>query len=448
MFPDLPLEVLEHIFTDKCISQKDLLQLQLTCKKWSPIARRNLYKRIQLLHSYNLYEYKGKYHPRAKKRLALLVQSLLLLNSQARRYVKHINFDDFFRNRLSQAPFYDEDSLVNIAVLAHFCPNIIKLEGCNFPAKFYEILLRSHRNGHLQHLEHFTSPKFNNSREFMAYHAALLEFKDTLKQITIKDAVSTTLTTECLISPISLQLFSCAERVSFEETTRVHLHRFKDYIANCNSNVKHIVFRLEGPSMPLQAEYNVQSVVDPQENVQELYIFTETSFASDELAFIMHTFPSVKKLTLETDTDVHRQHDIDAVIQFFDYASLIPDVSCNYLWFEVSQGLGLLPHLANSLEIKEVYIDCREAVGQETGLAIKLKKTLWKPRLIIRLKERKRHSSPPFKYTRRQMTCRQPSPVHWKISKANSSQALPLGLHSTMMNLWFKKCTNNRLIIS
>ncbi|KAL9540464.1 hypothetical protein MBANPS3_009666 [Mucor bainieri] len=244
-------------------------------------------------------------------------------------------------------------------MLAHLCPNLINLKGSFDSMEYLKAIEQQHREGHLQRLHFIRVPYLENATDIAIYHTTILEFRNTIKQITIVDGISNTISTQCLIPPTSLQLFTSTEHVHLREFSRVHLYRIKDYVSNCGPHVKSLWVKMpETTTVPLQDEFNGQSDVQPQENVSELKLFLQ-GITINELAFIMRMFPSLKRINFGVDVlnqIAFDRRDVQAIVQFFDYLSLITKVDCRFESHDISTGLGLLPHLAKLFELKELWL--------------------------------------------------------------------------------------------
>ncbi|KAL9560029.1 hypothetical protein MBANPS3_000144 [Mucor bainieri] len=367
MWSKLPQEVLELVLTDPAIKKKDLLQLQITCKQWSFISQRCLYEEIRLC-DYGAYKVNDL--PAIKARFTSLIQSLLA-NSQLGECIKSFDIGSLFGGLIC-GDSDEEDLSCDIAMLARLCPNLTTMNE-HSSMEYLKTMSQLHCEGYLQRLEFITVPLYiYDATAIATYHATILEFKETIKDITIVDGVSKTVSTECLIPPTSLHLFTNAKHVELQEFARVHLYRVKDYVSNCGPHIRSLSVTMLGANpTPLQGEYNTQSDVQPQENVQELSIYLN-GITTDELAFILRMFPSLKKIELNSRETSFDQADMQVVARLLDELSLIPKVDCKFGWQDVATGLGLLPWLAKSLDIKALWVASLDPLGYPTEISIKL----------------------------------------------------------------------------
>ncbi|KAL9552186.1 hypothetical protein MBANPS3_003903 [Mucor bainieri] len=367
MWSKLPREVLELIFTDPAIENKDLLELQLTCKPWGYVAQRYLYQQIQLQDPHNP---SRDNDPSAAlmKRYNSLIQSLLF-NGQAGNYIKKLDTGALFYGHTS----YDSQQQVgllssNMALLAQLCPNLTHLYGRFDDAKDYlKNLSLLHREGYFQRLEKVNIPVNLPGSGIATYHSTLLEFKDTLKQMVILAGASNEISIESLIPPTSLQLFTSAERVSLLYPTRVHLCGIKDYASNCGPHVRSLhVYMPAGTTTtaPPQDEYYHQLDVQPQEHIQEL-IVKRTRLTTSELAFIVCMFPSLKNIYIDAGVldEINFNHaDVRVMIRVFYYLSRIAQLHYQFQCRAISTGLDLLPHLARATDVKQLSISISNVV--------------------------------------------------------------------------------------
>ncbi|KAL9554758.1 hypothetical protein MBANPS3_002673 [Mucor bainieri] len=350
MYSRLPREILEQIFSSPCITKKDLHELQLTCKQWNPVAQRHFYTIVTM-----------------KKRLALLIRSLLVLNKRNGKWVKKIHLSSLFTGVNTDDS--SEDLILNAAMLLHLCPNATLLIGANFPSKFYQAMPDLHRNGNLRHLEHIKAPEVvdSDNREALisTYHKCILAFKNTIKNFTVFDGVGRVVVSEASIPPAALQHFPCVQNLQLVELSRFHLYRMRDYVSNSPPTVNFIDIAMISndtertlPPEPilLPDEYFDPHMVRPKTSVQKLSIRLQSSLTSNEMAFIMRMFPSLNTFTFEMDGDLEwgapTPDNMELNVQFFDYLFLIPHVDLIQLWFGVSEGLALLPRIANSSDFR------------------------------------------------------------------------------------------------
>ncbi|KAL9544606.1 hypothetical protein MBANPS3_007531 [Mucor bainieri] len=363
----IPREVLEEIFAHPAITEKDLFQLQLTCKYWSPVAQKHLYKELTLVLK------KGLYRPPdgMETTIRLWVQRLLLLNVQIRKLVKRINVGSLFvhYDRKNEA---QEKVIVNLATALHLCPNVTTLIGRNLPASLYEALSGLHASDNLQHLEHLSEPNIQSEKDWKAlapsYYKAIVGFKNTLKDITVFDAIGKKAAIDILIQPDYLQLFPCLEHLHLNELSRIHLFRLGRYISNCSARTRSISVEMgDATSVPLSPEYNEQSSITPQPQVKRLSMaICAKPLTANEMAYIMQMFPSLEHFSLATTMDVREGcivpilHDTDVVFQFLNYLSRISQVGFGEIWFDASEGLALLPRLADLLNPHQVTIEYAE----------------------------------------------------------------------------------------
>ncbi|KAL9555528.1 hypothetical protein MBANPS3_002313 [Mucor bainieri] len=371
MYSNLPREILEQVFTHPNISRQDLLQLQLTCKQWSAVAQQTLYKEISLdKRTYD--EDKANYRSRITAMLGQLTRTLLLSDSQIRNSVKTIYVDAFFKL---------EDPMVKFATLAHLCPNVTSLLGEHIPAEFYTALPKLYLNETLQRLEYISPPtgRYNSDITMISsYHKAIAIFRETLKEITVIDGVCRTVATADSIEPDYLQHFPRMEHLHLEEFSRFCLPQARDYISNHCLAMKSISIRMRNPgeSTPLLAENDDQPIMIPQTQVQTLSLdLISIHLTPNEMAFIMHTFPSLREFNLQFDPTSGNegiasiQQDTEAVGLFFSYLSLIPRVDYQQTWFDSSNGLDLLSRLTKSIEIHDLSINGLDTLENATDIA-------------------------------------------------------------------------------
>lgn len=117
----LPTEILQIIFKDITVhDKKDLIQLQLTCKSWSVIARNLLYEAIAL--DTPLYDTSIS-TKKTKERERLLLRTLVAPGSSIRLLVKSLSMN---------VPDETSQSLgsCHLSAFIRLYPNLIKVPKC------------------------------------------------------------------------------------------------------------------------------------------------------------------------------------------------------------------------------------------------------------------------------------------------------------------------------
>ncbi|KAL9546477.1 hypothetical protein MBANPS3_006650 [Mucor bainieri] len=351
-------------------------------REWSPVAQRRLYKDIQV-QDHTLYSGNALFdRNEIEKRTRQLVQGLLLLDVQLRNQVKTIDAG-------AMMPYYGgmtgltDDQPLALVMLMQLCPNLTAFKGSYIPAVFYDAIANLQHGGSLQKLQSIEAPVFGSQVDMKplisSYHNAVAAFKNTLKEITLLDSVGKTVTTtNDLIRPDDLQQFSRVEQLNLTEFRRVHLYRLKDYITNCSPNTtKSISIDFVDCLESDVIVYNDFDIINPMIQIQQLSIqLTTQPITPNEMIFLMQMFPALKRLFLASGqngsfTPIIRDVDLKVVARFFDYLFSIPQVECQDLWFGVSEGLGLLPQLANSIFIQHLSVAVMENNSPD-GLSIKL----------------------------------------------------------------------------
>ncbi|KAL9548702.1 hypothetical protein MBANPS3_005555 [Mucor bainieri] len=358
-YSDLPHEILEQIFLIPSIEKRDLLQLQLTCKQWSPVAQKYLYQEIKIA------EDRGPLYGR--RSLAFLIRSLRA-NRQLGKCIKSFDFGSLFPDGMYGIPI--RDLSFSITTLAYLCPNLVILKNKSSDStKYLETLANLHRQGFLQRLEFISIPNMTSNSNVATYNATILEFKDTIRSVTFVDGGYD-------IRPTYLQLFTSAEHLCLLYFSRVHLYQIKDCVSNCGPRVKSVSVTTHKLYMiSLQDEYNDPFAVQPHRTVEELTI-CQHGITTNELAFIMRMFPLLKRVSLDSlilDKISFNQSDMQVITQFFGYLSQMTKVRCGFRWHDISNGLELLPHLAKSLGIKELSITGLNKRGTHSKISILLR---------------------------------------------------------------------------
>ncbi|KAF1797971.1 hypothetical protein FB192DRAFT_1397069 [Mucor lusitanicus] len=114
---------------------------------------------------------------------------------------------------------------------------------------------------------------------------------------------------------------------------------------------------MSGTTLPPSTINGAQSAVRPLEHIQYLEFTLGTSLTSDEMAFVMHMFPSLHGFDLYVnpyeEDDVSHRYDMQVVAQFLKYLSLIPLVDYR-ISFGTAQSLASIARLVTPVDVKSL----------------------------------------------------------------------------------------------
>ncbi|KAL9541421.1 hypothetical protein MBANPS3_009128 [Mucor bainieri] len=375
----LPPEIIEKIFTESNMTKSDLLQLQLTCKHWSPIAEKALYTSINL--GDEDFNYINLFTPEVDlKRAKLLIRTLERPNSHNRFWVQTIHLGQMLGshfNNISQDPHF------NIALLAHLCPNIRTVSTKSVTIGFYQFLTQLHCDGYLQHLQNICWPELTESFDYslwISYYITLKESKGSVKDILILDPSNNgvphtkAIAKKHSITPDTLQNFAKLESLHVLEFTRMKLHQLENYIQQCVSQLRRIEINMKDATGMRDEGSVIMSVAQPQQQVIQLEImFNEPISHKDML------------LNGPLD-DASDSIDLAMIYQFLEYLFTITHVDFDEIHLNVNSIPQIIHFVARSIQVKTVRFSALDPMGQDQGL-ISLQHQLKDPKTSRRKSE-------------------------------------------------------------
>ncbi|GAN04614.1 hypothetical protein MAM1_0068d04075 [Mucor ambiguus] len=370
----LPPEILGKIFTESNISKNDLLQLQITCKHWSPIAEKALYTSINLegADSDNISCFA------ALKRAKLLIRSLVLPNNHSRIWIQTINFGQIFDS--PQSEYTSQDPHFNIALLAHLCPNIRNVFANAVTKDFYKLLTQLHCDGYLQHLQNICWPELTDSLDhnlWISYHTMLKEFKYSIKEILLLDPSSNglpnsiALAKKHLITTDTLRNFAKLESIHVLEFARMKLHQLEKYIRQYASQLRHVKIDMKDET-GIRHEGSVNMITaQPQQQVIQLEIMFNEPITKDDMLYMMQHFPSLQELCFAVNgplDDLSDSIDIATIYQFLEYLFTIPYVDFDEIHLSIDNIPQLIHFVTRSIQVKTVRFSALDPKGEDQGL--------------------------------------------------------------------------------
>ncbi|KAL9538269.1 hypothetical protein MBANPS3_011068 [Mucor bainieri] len=274
---DLPREIMCKMLRQFTrYNAKTLTQLQLTCKKWQPLAQNIMYETICL-------------PPPESNKASLLLKTLQLPDKDYASMVKNIEFNDYSiplgRNYLVQ--------------LIRLCPNVRSIvEGFSrHPAEnYYQLLLRLYNQGYLRELEEVKPPRpfFYGYRDdtIEDYIRLMLALKEPAKQlyVPLKQPVG------CSVSLIpGVEQFKRLEEVNFEENNDgISIAQLQEVLRDSHPLLKKL--NVCAPSLvPIGAG----DIITPMPQIKEVELHINKCSTRD-LQLIQQTFPAINQLHIAT----------------------------------------------------------------------------------------------------------------------------------------------------
>lgn len=370
----LPTEIINKIFTEDDIKIKELLQLQLTCRHWSPIAQKILYTFIDFEDEDDRDEEYTR--EEALQKAKLLIRTLVLPNNQSRFWIKAIHFGrmlDFQFESIAQDPHS------NISLLAHLCPNIRQISADPTTFDFYQLLTQLHCEGYLQHLNDINRPEFTDSFDgalWISYDNMLREFKHCIKEIQILNTHNLGfpdfMAKAHPITLDSLHDFEALESLHVVEFARMKLHQLQEYICKCVSRVRSIEIHMEDGSSIETLGYVKMSVAQPHQQVMQLDLGLHGPITHDDMLCMMLHYPSLFSLQFAIRNgslgDASVPADIAIIYQFVEYLFTIPLVNFNDIHLNTGDISQLTSFVAKSIQVKKLRFSVLEPTDEDQAL--------------------------------------------------------------------------------
>ncbi|CAO0803160.1 unnamed protein product [Mucor circinelloides] len=375
----LPKELLEKVFISGAVTKKDLLQLLLTCKSWSAIAEKVLYKAIDLGDE-ELYSVDPSVPLAAANRAKLLIRTLTLPNNYSRFWIQTINLGWMLS-------FYDfdyssQDPHISIALLAHLCPNICNITTESMTPDFYKFLTQSHRDGYLQHLQYICCPGYDlllyNKHLWDSYNAMLQEFKNCIRNVLVIDPSDNGFPTtishpmeRLITTPDDLRMFPNIESLRVLEYSRMKLHQLDKYIQQSLSQLKLIEIQMNDKFGIQDQGSVVISVVQPQHRINQLDIMFNEPISQDDIVCMMQNYSSLEDLCFAVNGPMYDSPNLidkTTIYQFLEYLFKIPVVDFGEIHLDIDGISELVQFIARSIQVKTVRLSALDPFNGDQAL--------------------------------------------------------------------------------
>ncbi|KAI9356412.1 hypothetical protein BD770DRAFT_411327 [Pilaira anomala] len=273
--PELPFEIL--LFTFSYLSAVELLQCQLTNKRWYEASVELLYSNLTLNTGNEVQRY----------------VRTISNSSRLGSYLKSIDTDCSLWSKQCNER-WDEYGLLD-AILLH-CPNVLRLESKKPNPILWVRLSYAATQGQLSRLQQLPTPTCRNLEPYL-YTA--LSFRNTLTTLHISDE-------EFRLGPdlIHLSVYQtvCNQISEFPNLQILfinfrsdkELNQFDALIEKCQ-RLKHVSISLT-PTCNTRIKADPGLVVHPRPDIQTLECNWETIDNEEQLRYVMRKFPNLKNI--------------------------------------------------------------------------------------------------------------------------------------------------------
>lgn len=304
----LPFELLTLTFSN--LSERDILQCQLTCKNWHEASVNQLYSKI---------------HVNTEDKSRLLVRTLSN-TSRLGNCVQNIYTDMLFKTKTDET-FWDQPKLLN--TLIKHCPNLLEIEASEPDLSFYTRVSYAATQGQLSRLSDLPMP---NSASLESFIYTALLFKSSLTTMTLQDSDSyfgPDLDESEAYQTLKDQISEFENLQALEFFSYKSNKRLSDYdamIEDC-PHLKSIAIDLY-PVNEQEEIKKFEGVINPRPYVHKLECNWSLIDDGSQLSYMIQKFPNLKTLlvTNESIPGLPTNRLIcDDLIKFFYYTLAIPN---------------------------------------------------------------------------------------------------------------------------
>ncbi|KAI9330243.1 hypothetical protein BD770DRAFT_432648 [Pilaira anomala] len=326
----LPFEILTLTF--KNLETEEILQCQLTSKKWYMAS-------VELLYSKLTIDTTGKAF-----RFARTISNSPRLGN----YLKNIDTKYLFMKNIYDGT-WDEHGL--LSTLIQQCPNLLKLESQDLDLSFWTQLSYAATKGQLPRLRSLPSPEKENLGCYL--YTALL-FKASLTSLVIHDIMhcfgldlSQLEVYQMLLDQI--KEFKNLQTLDIQYQSNNKLSHFDALIENC-SRLKRIRFELS-PTKEQKSIIGPVKFINPRPDICELVCNWETIDNDSQMRYVRQKFPDLQKITMPVISNgshklIAAGYPLDAIVEFIRYILVIPEFDVN-LKLRKQDLINIWPNLIN-----------------------------------------------------------------------------------------------------
>ncbi|KAI8049334.1 hypothetical protein BDF21DRAFT_468979 [Thamnidium elegans] len=316
----LPFELLQLIFIQ--LTNQDLLQCQLTCKRWNQVSAELFYSNIKMKNTHRYYEY-----------------TCTIKNSpRLARFLKYVDIGYTLGNQLGET--YDLNDLLSTVV--ENCPNLLELRGIEPNYSFWTRLTYAANQGQLLRLRRLPKPT-NNCIESYIYTA--LSFKKTLNSLVLcgqpgyYSLRKFNYATSYQIIFNSIKEFSNLQDLVVGHYTDQLLSYWDAWIDNCHylKSLTVSLFYTTQRELIRKPDREPNKSILQRSDIQKLDCHWEIIKCDEQLKYIIHKFPKLQDLKVVFDP--HLENDqkrisnylsSSVMVEFLQYASTIPKINIGF----------------------------------------------------------------------------------------------------------------------
>jgi hypothetical protein len=334
----LPTEIITEI-AKGIESPKDIAQFQLTCKRWASFAQQRLYADIEFATERQLRAFIENIM--ANPYLGLLVGQLDI------SHVSHLfKFMDYFTKAVYRPPRLDYFAILTeyhpkpldcFTKLTEYCPNVKQiLKTDRFDEGVWQLLIEALQEGKWRQL-HLIKPPTASPGNLVYYGKAVWEIRDRLTELQISDELRQIVAwsgqdmgSSHSVAEKILAFPKVRDLTLIKKNSHMHISDFNEHIDNCASLKKLTVHCFPPHSYPVKNSRFRKNrmlsdipTIKQQHAVKQLHAYLPLFCDDDSLVYIMHKFPSLSVLKLDSDGVLNPDCSYDVSRKFLVYASKI-----------------------------------------------------------------------------------------------------------------------------
>lgn len=315
----VPTEILDDIFS--YLEYNDVLQCQLTCKRWSGQAtQRILYKNVTSLIK--------------DKRLDCFVRTISTSTSQPGEFVKFLDLSSLFPKQ-----YMTEDIMKTIG---KYCPNVERILGYDMSDLFWTSITVGRSLGYWSYIKELPSPSFKHGFTPEIYFDTILACSNSLD--TLEFYFHSYVGTSSLLKTAGITKrlkhdFSRLQKVQFREVhgTDKGISQFDHIINQCPKLVQTLSFNKcydNILSSRHQSEQSLHNSSQTDNTTAEIFIIPCTtikhltvkscSFSKESIEYLMKKFPEFEAIDIFYSWEGFFLLSKPAIFNFFKYVSNIP----------------------------------------------------------------------------------------------------------------------------
>ncbi|KAG2232130.1 hypothetical protein INT48_008872 [Thamnidium elegans] len=311
----VPSEILDDILS--YLDYNDVLQCQLTCKRWSGQAtQRILYKNVASLIR--------------DKRLDRFVRTLTVSTSCPGEFVKFLDLSSLFSKQ-----YMTKDIM---KILGEFCPNVERILGYDTNDLFWESIAKGRRLDHWMYVKELPSPSFKHGFTPEIYFDTVLACSNSLEILEFyfhRYVGPTSLAkTDGVVKRLK-QDFCRLLKIQFREVhgTEKGISQFDHIIDQCPKSVQSLSFNKYYDNMDFRLNrrenrHHTLNTLDPARflpcySVKHLTV-KSCNFSDQSIQYLLQKFPNFEAIDIFYSWEGFFLLSKSVILNFFQYVSSIP----------------------------------------------------------------------------------------------------------------------------